>query len=68
MDLPHDLKELYQNFGIDLPRYNGDNSWKLPVPSRFITDQDGFVIDSEVNPDYTVRPDPEQILEILDGI
>lgn len=66
-DLPGDLKQLYQNFGIDLERFNGDSFWQLPMPARFIANAEGVIIDAEVNPDYTVRPDPVQIIDILDN-
>lgn len=66
--LPEELKEIYKTFGIDLERFNGDDSWQLPMPARYITDTSGEIIDAEVNPDYTVRPDPVQIINILDGI
>ena len=63
--LPDDLRELYSNFGIDLERFNGDDSWTLPMPARFILDQKGTIISGDVNPDYTVRPEPGEIIEIL---
>jgi peroxiredoxin len=67
-DLPSDLKELYKTFGIDLERFNGNDLWQLPMPGRFIIDTTGKIIDAEVNPDYTIRPEPGQIIEILDKI
>ena len=67
-DLPGDLKQIYQNFGIDLERFNGDDSWQLPIPARFVSNAKGLIVDAEVNPDYTVRPDPGQIINILDTI
>jgi len=30
--LPAILQELYRGFGIDLERFNGDTSWRLPMP------------------------------------
>jgi peroxiredoxin len=63
--LPDDLSKLYASFEIDLERFNGDDSWSLPMPSRFIIDQQGTVINAEINPDYTIRPEPSDIIEIL---
>jgi peroxiredoxin len=63
--LPDDLKELYQKFNIDLERFNGDNSWQLPMPSRYIIDPSGRILDHEVNPDYTQRPEPGDIPGLL---
>ena len=63
--LPDDLIELYKGFGVDLPTFNGDPSWTLPMPARFVIGRDGVIAYSEVNPDYTRRPDPEELLPVL---
>jgi peroxiredoxin len=63
--LPPDLREVYLKFGIDLPLYNGDDSWELPMPARFIIDQEGIIRYAEYDPDYTTRPEPEHTLEAL---
>ena len=63
--LPKDLKALYLQFGIDVAKHNGDDSWTLPMPGRFIIDQTGIVRYSEVDPDYTVRPEPEHTITAL---
>ena len=67
ISLPDDLRQLYANFGIDLERFNGDASWTLPMPGRFILDKQGTIIRADINPDYTVRPDPGDIIEILES-
>ena len=63
--LPEDLKQIYLQFGIDLGKYNGDDSWTLPMPGRFIIDRSGIIRYAEVNPDYTVRPEPEEVIGVL---
>jgi peroxiredoxin len=63
--LSDDLAELYSQFGIDLVRFNGNDLWSLPMPGRFILDQKGNVVSSEANPDYTHRPEPSEIVEVL---
>ena len=63
--LPDDLRRLYADFGIDLERFNGDDSWTLPIPGRFILDQQGTIISADSNPDYTIRPEPESSVTIL---
>jgi peroxiredoxin len=35
------------------------------VPARFVIGQDGIILYAEVNPDYTRRPDPEELLPAL---
>ena len=66
--LPEDLREVYLNFDIDLPRYNGDDSWTLPLPTSLIIDQKGIIQHGAINPDYTVRPDPEETVAALKKI
>ena len=59
---PEELSALYQQFGIDVPKFNGDDSWTLPMPARYIIDQSGNVCYARVNADYTIRPEPEETL------
>src|SRR5476651_1086376 len=65
--LPDYLVELYKGFGNDLPTFNDDPSWSLPMPGRFVIGQDGILLYAEVNPDYTLRPDPSELLPALRG-
>jgi peroxiredoxin len=63
--LPDDLRSVYLSFGNDLALRNGDPSWQLPVPARFVIDAAGIVRSVEADPDYTHRPEPESTLEAL---
>jgi peroxiredoxin len=64
--LPDYLADLYKNvFKNDLAVVNGDQSWTLPMPARFVIAQDGTILYAEVNPDYTRRPDPEELVPAL---
>lgn len=63
--LPDYLVELYKSLKNDLPGFNGDPSWTLPMPGRFAVGQDGTVLYAEVNPDYTRRPEPSEALPAL---
>src|SRR6202008_2073306 len=58
-ELPDYLVELYKQFKNDLPTFNDDPSWTLPMPARYVIGRDGVILYSEVNPDYTRRPEPE---------
>jgi peroxiredoxin len=62
---PEDLKQVYLQMGIDVGEYNGDGSWRLPMPSRFIVDQDRIIRYAHVSADHTVRADPPHTLEAL---
>jgi hypothetical protein len=63
--LPDDLRDVYRGFGIDLPTHNGDGSWTLPMPGRFVADGSGIVRTLDVDPDYTRRPEPQDTLNDL---
>jgi peroxiredoxin len=63
--LPDYLVDLYKSLKNDLPAFNGDTSWTLPMPGRFVVGQDGIIRYAEVNPDYTRRPEPADMLAVL---
>lgn len=67
--LPDYLVELYlSTFETDLSSFNDDPSWTLPMPARFVIDQEGIIAYAEVSPDFTKRPDPAELLPVLDGL
>lgn len=63
--VPEYQQEVYRRAFVNLPFANGDESWELPIPATFILDQDGRVMYSSANEDYTQRPEPLEILEKL---
>lgn len=64
-ELPDYLIETYKDLKNDLPAFNNDPGWTLPMPARYVIGQDGVILYAEVNPDYTRRPDPEDMLPVL---
>jgi peroxiredoxin len=68
MTVPDDLAAIYGKFNIDLPKVNGDGAWRLPVPSRWIVDGAGILRDVFDDPDYTIRPEPEETVAKLRAI
>jgi peroxiredoxin len=61
--LPDDLQEVYRSFGNDLAVGNGEDSWTLPMPGRFVIDRAGIVRAADVDPDYRFRPEPQKTIE-----
>ena len=49
----------------DLPAFNGDNSWELPMAGTFLVDQSGTVRLAFVHPDFTRRLDPLVVIARL---
>ncbi|NEQ31519.1 MAG: AhpC/TSA family protein [Leptolyngbya sp. SIO4C5] len=60
--LPAYLRPIYENFGIDLPAHNGDETFELPVPATYVVRTDSTIVQAYVNVDYTQRQDPAEIV------
>ncbi len=63
--LPDYLRAIYASFPLDLAAYNGDASWTLPMPARFIIDPQSIIRYAASDPDYTTRPEPDDTLAAL---
>lgn len=66
--LSDELAELYKGFGNDLPNINDNPDWVLPMPARYVIGTDGVIAYAEINPDYSRRPDPSELLPVLDQL
>jgi peroxiredoxin len=56
---------LYQRTFVNLPFVNGDTSWELSIPATYILDREGAVLYASANENYTERPEPGDIIGIL---
>ena len=65
---PDYLIEIYKGFGADLERFNGDDSWTLPMPARYVVNQAGIIVAADFDPDYTHRPEASKTVEDLKNI
>jgi peroxiredoxin len=63
--LPDWVRELYISLGVNLPEYNADQSWELPLAGTFVIGGDRRVILSYVDSDPRNRLEPQAILEAL---
>jgi peroxiredoxin len=59
------VRATYRQVGANLPEYNGDGSWELPMPGTFLVDQSGTVRLAFVDPAFTHRLDPSIIIARL---
>lgn len=62
---PDYLRDLYQSWGVTLDRFHDESGYRLPMPARYVIDREGSIRASDVNADYTIRPEPAETLEIL---
>ncbi|HTO85166.1 MAG TPA: AhpC/TSA family protein, partial [Methylomirabilota bacterium] len=51
--------------GVDLPAYQGNDSWILPIPATFVVGADGRIRARFVDPDYRRRMAIEDLLKAL---
>ena len=66
--LSDELRKLQTHFGSVLPKFNGDDSWELPMPGTFVIDRSGVVRFASVDPNWMTRVEPAAILEVLRGV
>jgi len=63
--MAEELRPIYAKFGHDIPAYNGDDTFRLPIPATFVIDQDGTVAYAFADADYTKRLEPDEIIKVL---
>ena len=59
------LKPIYAQFGLDIPKANGDDSFQLPLPATYVVDQQGLITYAFATEDYTLRAEPSDVLNSL---
>jgi peroxiredoxin len=64
--VPDEQQGLYRSTFVNLPFVNGDSSWELPIPATYIIDRDGTILFAAANEDYSERPEPRDILNVLE--
>jgi peroxiredoxin len=75
--VPEYQQEIYRRAFVNLPFVNGDDGWELPVPATFVLSQrkaageapaphdPPHVLYAFADPDYTQRPEPGDIVQLL---
>ena len=51
--------------GRDLPAYQGNEGWILPIPATFVVGQDARVVARFIDPDYRHRMPLDDLLKAL---
>jgi peroxiredoxin len=59
------VPEAQRSTSANLPQYNGDNTWELPMTGTFIITSDGIIKLASVDADWTHRLEPQVIVETL---
>jgi peroxiredoxin len=58
----------FKRNGLDLEKFNGNDSWELPMPGTFIIDRDGIIKLAFVDADFRHRLEPAALLESLQSL
>lgn len=59
------LQKVYLGFDFDLVKKNGDLNWTLPIPATYLVRQDRLIHYAFIDPDYTRRMEPDDIVSEL---
>ena len=60
-----EIQRLYEDAGIELERYQGNQGHFLPMGAKFIVGQDGLIKARQVNIEFRERMEPEAVLAVL---
>lgn len=60
---PDSLRPVFDSFGHNLPKRNGDDSLEVPIPTTLLVDGKGVVRNAFIEADYTKRLEPAVALE-----
>ena len=59
------IPEDQRSTSANLPQYNGDEAWELPMTGTFVIAPDGVIKLASVDADWTHRLEPQVIVETL---
>ena len=60
-----DITKMYARSGYDLPRYQGNDAWIVPIPATFVVGRDGKVAARFIDPDFRKRIELDDLLAAL---
>jgi peroxiredoxin len=60
-----EMQRIFAHGALDLPGYQGNDAWFLPIPATFIVGTDGVIVARHVDPDYRRRMQIEDLLAAL---
>lgn len=60
-----EMREIYENGGINLAEFQGFDSWFLPIPATYVVDQAGLIRAKFADPDFRRRAEPDDVLAAL---
>lgn len=65
-DTPEPVRRVERSLGLDLPRINGSEDWRMPMPARIVLCKETIIHDIQVQTDHTRRTEPSETLAFLE--
>lgn len=62
-DITETIESIYEGFGIDLEKFQGNRNRILPIPATYILDSSRTVIYAYIDADYTKRAEPQEVID-----
>jgi len=62
------MSSMIAGAGWDIPAYQGDAAWILPIPAVFVVDMQGIIRTRHVDPDYRRRMEIEDLLTAVRAV
>jgi len=63
--LPEVLRPIHEDFGMDIPAHNGDQSYRLPYPATLAINTNGIITYSFINANWMDRAEPSEVIAAL---
>ncbi len=67
-EMPAAMKEQLKKYNLDLSKYNGGEGNALPLTATYVIDQQGTITYAFLDPDYTKRASPDDLLAAVNEI
>jgi len=67
-EMPEAMKEQLKKYNLDLSKYNGGEGNALPLTATYVIDQQGTIAYAFLDPDYTKRASPDDLLAAVNEI
>jgi peroxiredoxin len=63
-----EVQRLYQEVGVALEKYHGNDGYFLPMAAKFVVGRDGLVRARHVNVEFRERMEPDAMISVLEQL
>ena len=60
-----EMETLIASAGWDMPTYQGNSAWMVPIPATFVVGSDGVITARYLDPDYRLRMETDLLRDAL---